>query len=537
MQFGELLMLKRPCGHGSSGKRKAKCGGGGNSSQNHAVAKKKAAKKGGPLKVITINAKESPSGPKEKRRHRRWRLRLKPTSPIVIASPQKNQKSPMHRQGIDSSPLLRKELFDSETDKTPPSKKQRRRGRLASAARASAEADAPAKSLEDMHAYMSRLAQEFKEDGFDFDDSMLAKPLVITCKWCGAGIAISSWLLFVKEMEKHFDRKIKWRLHSTCDKMALCRKLCVSYLPEHSLKDMLDHYKKKGIDAVRKTQNKYRQQMAMHDDPEEQKKDLQERKDRVMDFFKMDIEEVMRKTPWFMDDGAEIPPDLAKDEIWIEFISPDCTAWSSQGAQQKWLDPSNVALMLYCGRLREDIYRPTMVLCECTKQLDLRWMEELSQHKMTFASGKMGPEVWGLPVGGVRGWSPGYSKTSRWKFTSHPMHEDRVVHYAKNFKTVDPLFFMTDSDTEISLYQDHVNKQGAQIPPHPKGKRFRWRDLLSVGNRSRLENHEEITGSLRHQYSVRPHSVDPSVNRPQLYDIMQNPTHHQSPTGKIPRPL
>ena len=200
-------MLKRPCGHGSSGKRKAKCGGGGNSSQNHAVAKNKAAKKGGPLKVITINAKESPSGPKEKRRHRRWRLRLKPTSPIVIASPQTNQKSPMHRQGIDSSPLLRKELFDSETDKTPPSKKQRRRGgRLASAARASAEADAPAKSLEDMHAYMSRLAQEFKEDGFDFDDSMLAKPLVITCKWCGAGIAISSWLLFVKEMEKHFDR-------------------------------------------------------------------------------------------------------------------------------------------------------------------------------------------------------------------------------------------------------------------------------------------------------------------------------------------
>ena len=178
-----------------------------------------------------------------------------------------------------------------------------------------------------------------------------------------------------------------------------------------------------------------------------------------------------------------------------------------------------------------------MVLCECTKQLDLRWMEELSQHKMTFASGKMGPEVWGLPVGGVRGWSPGYSKTSRWKFTSHPMHEDRVVHYAKNFKTVDPALFMADSDTEISLYQDHVNKKGAQIPPHPKGKRFRRRDLLSVGNRSRLENHEEITGSLRHQYSVRPHSVDPSVNRPQFYDIMQNPTHHQSPTGKIPRPL
>ena len=444
----------------------------------------------------------------------------------------------MHRQGNNSSPLLRKEIFETESEQTPPSKKQRHHGgRLASAARASAEAEAPAKSLEDMHAYMSRLGQQFKEEGFDFDNSMLAKPLVITCKWCGAGIAISSWILFVKEMEKHFNRKIQWRLHSTCDSWDICRMLCDSYLPEHSMKDMLGHYAVGGIAQIKIAQKKYRQQIAQYDDPEARRADLQVHQNRVMDFFKMDIEEVMSKKPWLVGDRAEIPPHLAKDEIWIEFISPNCTAWSSQGAQQKWLDVSNVPLMLYCGRLREAKYRPTMVLCECTKQLDLRFMEELSQFQMTFASGKMGPGVWGLPVGGVRGWSPGYSKTSNWKFTSHPMHDDHVVHYAKNFKTVDPALFMADNVSDIALYQDHVNKKGAQIPPHPKGNKFKWRDLLSVGNRSRLEAHEESTGSLRQQYSVRPSSVDHNVNRPQFYDIMQNPTHHQSPMGKIPRPL
>ena len=39
--------------------------------------------------------------------------------------------------------------------------------------------------------------------------------------------------------------------------------------------------------------------------------------------------------------GMYVPwmEQLADDVEWIEFISPDCTSWSSQGRQQRWLDP------------------------------------------------------------------------------------------------------------------------------------------------------------------------------------------------------
>ena len=102
--------------------------------------------------------------------------------------------------------------------------------------------------------------------------------------------------------------------------------------------------------------------------------------------------------------------------------------------------------------------------------MDLRWMEDLIQYQIAFASGKMGPDVWGLPVGGVRGWSPGYDKSSAWKFSFHPLHEDRIVHFAKNYQTVDPAIFKADDLSEIEVYKDYINKRGANVPPHPRRK-------------------------------------------------------------------
>ena len=96
--------------------------------------------------------------------------------------------------------------------------------------------------------------------------------------------------------------------------------LCESYKPEHSLSDMLHHYKVKAIKSVYRQQKKAKAQLAElepnphFDDDRTMHEDLQARQDSVMDFFKMDVEDVTSKKPWTTNDvgdGFEIPPCLA----------------------------------------------------------------------------------------------------------------------------------------------------------------------------------------------------------------------------------
>ena len=89
----------------------------------------------------------------------------------------------------------------------------------------------------------------------------------------------------------------------------------------------------------------------------------------------------------------------------VQLVSPSCTSWSSQGKQLGWMDSANCATLCWAATLRAE--QPDLLLLECTKRFDWRFVAEMCDNKLDFFALDMEPDFCGIPTNGGRLWLSG----------------------------------------------------------------------------------------------------------------------------------
>ena len=89
---------------------------------------------------------------------------------------------------------------------------------------------------------------------------------------------------------------------------------------------------------------------------------------------------------------------LSSDVAWVEGLSPSCIHWSSQGQRSQWLGEHNIALVCWAAGCA--IHCPDLIFLECTPQLDLGFLTDLSWGRLQWYSVVLALPAAGLPVEG-----------------------------------------------------------------------------------------------------------------------------------------
>ena len=91
--------------------------------------------------------------------------------------------------------------------------------------------------------------------------------------------------------------------------------------------------------------------------------------------------------------------------------------------------------------------------------------------------------------------------------------------------------FLQASQADVNAYEDWQNAKGSQIPRHPRGKRYRARDVISPHALDRLDQHELLAARMR---SEQPAKL---LAQQLIFDITQNIDHSARPSGLLSRQL
>ena len=168
-------------------------------------------------------------------------------------------------------------------------------------------------------------------------------------------------------------------------------------------------------------------------------------------------------------------------------------------------------------------------MLECTPDLDLTWLQRLSKGRLRFEHvSHLSPVDVGFPCGGPRLWALAAVHSTT---IAKEVFEKSTLHrFVYRSLEVDGNIFLQAPGSAIQEHEDWINKNGRKIPPHPRAKRYRVRDVISANALSRLLDHERRAAALR--------VADPSLLSVQfLFDMTQAVAHPEKPSGLLPRQL
>ena len=222
-----------------------------------------------------------------------------------------------------------------------------------------------------------------------------------------------------------------------------------------------------------------------------------------------------------------IPDD--PDCLWIDMGSPSCKSWSPRGTRMQWLAEDNIGTLMWGHALGSDTRRrPEIIFGENVPDFDLMYWTSLSQDHYSWHSTVLGPHMIGLPVSGNRLWWVGFGRRLSLA-TAEVLAHERVAKTLFRRIVVNPSMWLIASRSRLEAHEDHINAHGAQLPPHPRGKRVRPEDYLGTAAQCRLLEHRQHACSLRLKAPVL-HVVD------LFFDISQHVPHSRCPNGWLPRP-
>lgn len=410
----------------------------------------------------------------------------------------------------------------------PPAKKQKVSGQDA---------------LHHMQRFMVRNLQRMKAAGCDLATvtALTKRKIVITGRWSGAGTMGISWAYFAEAVKEVWPEiTLDAELYSECDWNEDAQTLLSCLDPVHLHGNLLDQFEPFVVKQVTRLQNTLRKQLTRNRAGKFGGKARRQQKQKYIDMFVLLVRQLVRMAkPFkescpclFHDKKCPVAPPNKSDIFWMELMSPSCTAWSSRGLQGGWADPTNLPLILHCARWSDERFRPHFILVECTPRLDLRSMEALSNFKVNFSSIVADPVMFGVNADGQRVWAVSPNAPFYHKYS--PFLAARLQQFVHEEPSVDPSTYCSAKPAEITEHAKYLNaRMGARgAPLHPRGKSYNVREIMAVGYKNRLREHEQLAERMRVQADPSP-----SVLRAQFWDIAQTVGHHKQPNSLIPRPL
>ena len=169
-----------------------------------------------------------------------------------------------------------------------------------------------------------------------------------------------------------------------------------------------------------------------------------------------------------------------------------------------------------------------MILLECTPQLDIEYIEDLSGNTIKFHKLISRPQHVGIPANGGRLWATACQ--GKLSYPSSPYTPELFQQFAQRRVVCGPDIFCQSTLVQQQEHKQYVNQNGAKLMPHARGKEFRCEDLLGTGTSFRLHLHRNASAHYRRK--------KPSLfEKPFFWDLQQNPFHHMRPNGTLPRPV
>ena len=223
------------------------------------------------------------------------------------------------------------------------------------------------------------------------------------------------------------------------------------------------------------------------------------------------------------------PPDTGRDDVlWIDCGSPPCTSFSARGKRLNWLCPTNIPTILWAHFLSSRDPKPHIVFGENVPTFGFDWWKSLSP-AYQWHDATVGPWHIGIPVSGDRLWWAGLNLEKLSLSVPQPLAEDRLTELI--YRSIDayPMIFVRASAEQVRAYEEFVNKHGAKLAAHPRGKRLRFEDYMSTAAQLRLCEHRANAVQVRQKH---PHLAA----RDFYYDISQHVSHSRQPDGLLPRP-
>ena len=370
------------------------------------------------------------------------------------------------------------------------------------------------------------------------------KTLVVTSKWAGiAGmdIALQAW---AKALQ---DEGINVRVvtHSFCERDNACQKM-LACIPSHQLfSDLNTQLSDPLTKTILRKQLQIRQKFLGHEHRLRGGSDPATRaalKKAHVEEFKMSVESLLAATcetapleALCKYHGRPCPvmqPQAAADDgkvVWLEVASPSCTAWSARGLRLGWLSTDNVTTLLWGHGFQSEGRKPDMVVGENVPSFDLRWWMTIAGDAYEWHHTVFNPMQIGVPVSGDRLWWICYRRATMQCTAAEPLGEARFCQAIYADIAADASMYLLASKDQQREFEDHINKNGAKLSLHPRGKRHKCEHYLSVHSQLRLEEHRAE--------AVRIRREDPSLCAKHFFwDISQSVGHSRNPDSCIPRP-
>ena len=427
------------------------------------------------------------------------------------------------------------EADDDDDDGQPSTKKQK-------------VEDPPLVKVQD---FMKTILRRMKDAGVKVSKiEALQLFTVVTGKWSGAGTMGIAFQYFREAVQEVFPEfEIYSQLFSETDWDEHAQSLLSCLDPLHLHSNLLSQFSEEAIETVTRYQGKLRYCLeSVKSNPNVLLQHKAAQKEDNIRLFVLQVRQAMLKlgkTAFKTEDECLIHDGkcfLTPDKqgwLWLELISPTCTAWSARGKGLGWADSANLPLILHCCRWAHSEFRPHLTIVECTPRLDLRTMEEFSESNVMFSSICTSPDKFDMPTSGERLWATAASEPFHFKVS--PFISPRVEQFTHTDLThmPDPHMFCSAPLSDIKGHYQYINKRShSSLPQHPAGKAYMCRHILAVGYKDRLREHEENLFHLRAR-ARRNGTQDetPELFQAQFFDIAQSPNFHKGPDGRIPRPL
>ena len=219
---------------------------------------------------------------------------------------------------------------------------------------------------------------------------------------------------------------------------------------------------------------------------------------------------------------------MKAQDVWIDCVSPTCTAWSSQGTKFGWLCPSNLPLICWAAAARNEAHCPDLGFLECTPQLVLAFLTRLSMGRLNFHSRIRGPKDAGVPSSGRRVWAVAAANNLCYK--ENPFSSERLTKAVLRKVVGTPAMYICATAEEISSFLDFLNEHRDKLPSHQRGRRYQPEEYIGSSASGRLHFHRLRAAQVRLQ--------DPTMLIVQFFmDISQNVTWTSKPDGTMPRQL
>ena len=398
--------------------------------------------------------------------------------------------------------------------------------------------------------HLRRLCGEMPGEARDNQKFWQRYKIIVTGRWDGIGGARAALGYWQEAMCNVLGIEVPITYYSAVEKDRFCQTILASYPPQHIMQNVLEMGPTRFVQDLKNEQERLRDEFLTWSKTaprgcvgarlRRQKKleTTRQLKQFVMDLVEVTADSMMADWPaagncMVCGKKCNFHPDMPVNDmrsgrtLWLDCLSPNCTAWTSQGTRLGWLHESTLCSLVLAASYR---FRcPDVMFLEETPTFDYKFFMKVIGDSLEFRSTKSGPYNIGLPEGGPRLWLAGV-RSGGFAFKREPFDETVMQKTVMREVAADMSLFLAHNQEHVDKWLADVNDSGARLQPHPRGKQYLPEHLMGGGSQQRLHEHKAKYAEAR-------------IRNPKLLstffasDISQHASHARFPGKLGPRPL